>query len=70
MQADLGNQIASTKRQLNGINPNLVKVRSNITTMVTKIDVVRAQYQAQVSDLQQLDVSARPDHGHKRTPWW
>ena len=57
MQADLGHQIASTKRQLNGINANLVEVRSNITTMVKKIDVVRAQYLAQVFDLQQLDVS-------------
>src|SRR5689334_7751879 len=49
--------IASTKRQLNGINANLVEVRSNIVSMVRKIDTVRAQYNAQVFDLQQLDVS-------------
>jgi murein DD-endopeptidase MepM/ murein hydrolase activator NlpD len=56
MQADLGAQIASTKHQLNGINANLVEVKASINTMVQKINVVRREYNAQVFQLQQMDV--------------
>ncbi len=54
LQADLSDQIASTRTQLNGINANLVSVRKSINTMARKIDVVRRNYQLQVVRLQKL----------------
>ena len=57
MQADLSSAISSTKRELNGINANLDAVRASIVVMIKKINVVKAQYAAQVRQLQQLDLS-------------
>ncbi len=57
LEADLSNQIASTKRQLNGINADLNQVKASINTMIAKINVVKARYNAQVFQLQQLDVT-------------
>jgi murein DD-endopeptidase MepM/ murein hydrolase activator NlpD len=57
MQADLSSAIASTKRELNGINANLDAVKASITVMIKKINVVKAQYAAQVRQLQGLDLS-------------
>jgi len=56
LQADLGQQIASTKTQLRGINANLDSVRASVTSMSKKIAVVRAQYLAQVATLAGLDI--------------
>jgi murein DD-endopeptidase MepM/ murein hydrolase activator NlpD len=57
LEADLTSQIASTKRELNGINVDLASVKANIGTMVKKINVVKARYDAQVLQLQGLDAS-------------
>ena len=57
LQSDLSAQIASTQRQLNGINTDLNTVKASIASMIAKINVVRARYQAQVYQLQQLDIS-------------
>ena len=57
LQADLGNEIASTKRQLSGINADLSTVKKSIDTMIVKINIVKRNYLAQVSDLQQLDTT-------------
>jgi murein DD-endopeptidase MepM/ murein hydrolase activator NlpD len=55
MQADLGQQIASTKRELAGINADLAWVRKSINAMVVRIEAVKAQYFALVARLQLLD---------------
>ena len=57
MQADLSSAIASTKRELSGINANLDSVKASIGVMIKKINVVKAQYAAQVLQLQQLDLA-------------
>jgi murein DD-endopeptidase MepM/ murein hydrolase activator NlpD len=56
LQAELGTQIDSTKRQLSGINADLASVKASINSMAVKIDVVRRTYNAQVIQLQQLDI--------------
>ena len=56
LQADLSDEIASTRRQLSGINADLTAVKKSIDTMVVKINVVKRNYAAQVAQLQQLDV--------------
>ena len=43
--------------ELNGINVDLASVKANIGTMVKKINVVKARYDAQVLQLQGLDAS-------------
>jgi murein DD-endopeptidase MepM/ murein hydrolase activator NlpD len=55
MQADLGQQISSTTRALNGINADLTTVKTSISKMVVEIDIVRQQYFGLVSQLQLLD---------------
>ncbi|HEU4921089.1 MAG TPA: peptidoglycan DD-metalloendopeptidase family protein [Candidatus Limnocylindrales bacterium] len=55
MQANLGSQIASTKRELANINADLVAVRKSIDAMVVKIEAVKKQYFALVARLQLLD---------------
>jgi murein DD-endopeptidase MepM/ murein hydrolase activator NlpD len=57
LQAQLSTQISSTKRELNGINADLASVKANIGSMVKKIAVVKARYDAQVGQLQELDAS-------------
>jgi murein DD-endopeptidase MepM/ murein hydrolase activator NlpD len=44
MQVDLGRQIASTTKELNGINADLVKVRKSINQMAVRIEAVKKQY--------------------------
>lgn len=56
LQAELSTQIDSTKRQLSGINADLASVKTSINSMVVKIDLVRRDYNAQVAQLQQLDI--------------
>ena len=56
LQAELSTQIDSTKRQLSGINADLAAVKTSINSMVVKIDVVRRNYNAQVAQVQQLDI--------------
>ena len=56
LQADLSSQIDSTKRQLSGINADLSAVKASINSMAAKIDVVQRNYNAQVGQLQQLDI--------------
>ena len=56
LQADLSTQIDSTKRQLSGINADLASVKASVASMVVKIDLVRRTYNAQVAQLQQLDI--------------
>jgi murein DD-endopeptidase MepM/ murein hydrolase activator NlpD len=56
LQADLSTQIDSTKRQLTGINADLSAVKASIHSMAAKIDVVQRTYNAQVGQLQQLDI--------------
>ncbi|MBA2382366.1 MAG: peptidoglycan DD-metalloendopeptidase family protein [Chloroflexi bacterium] len=55
LQADLGVEIASTRRQLSGINADLVTVKKSINSMVVKIDVVKQHYLALVAQLELLD---------------
>jgi murein DD-endopeptidase MepM/ murein hydrolase activator NlpD len=55
MQQDLGNEIATTKRELAGINADLTAVRKSIDTMVVRIEVVKKQYFALVARVQLLD---------------
>jgi murein DD-endopeptidase MepM/ murein hydrolase activator NlpD len=55
LQADLSTQIASTRKQLSGINADLATVRKNIDSMVVKIGVVKQQYLGLVADLELLD---------------
>ena len=57
LEEDLTSQIASTKRELNGINADLASVKASIGTMIKKIGVVKARYEAQVRQLQQLDAT-------------
>lgn len=55
LQAEVGQEIASTKRALNGINADLVAVRKSINSMVVKIEVVRQEYLGLVAKLELLD---------------
>ena len=55
LQNDLSNEIASTRTQLRGIGADLTTVKKNITTMVGKINVVKANYYALVVRLELLD---------------
>ncbi|GAC1668326.1 MAG: hypothetical protein NVS9B8_10640 [Candidatus Limnocylindrales bacterium] len=70
LQADLGGQIASTRQQLNGINANLATVKASITSMMVKIDVVRQDYYALVSQVQLLDTQlSRVKLAEMRASW-
>jgi murein DD-endopeptidase MepM/ murein hydrolase activator NlpD len=51
----LTSDIATTKRELSGINADLVKVRKSIDSMVVKIDVVKKRYHELVVQLELLD---------------
>ena len=55
MQTDLSHQIASTKKELAGINADLVAVRKSINQMVVRIEAVKKEYFALVARLQLLD---------------
>jgi murein DD-endopeptidase MepM/ murein hydrolase activator NlpD len=55
MQSDLSRQIASTTRELNGINADLVKVRKSINQMAIRIEGVKKQYFGLVARVQLLD---------------
>jgi murein DD-endopeptidase MepM/ murein hydrolase activator NlpD len=55
LQVDLTNSIATTSRELGGINADLTTVRTQIGTMVVKINVVKQQYLALVAELAALD---------------
>jgi murein DD-endopeptidase MepM/ murein hydrolase activator NlpD len=55
MQSDLTRQIASTKRELDGINADLAAVRKSIDQMVVRIEVVKKQYFALVAHVQLLN---------------
>ena len=55
LQADLSSQITSTRKQLTGITADLTTVKSNIDSMVVKINIVRQHYLGLVAQLQLLD---------------
>jgi murein DD-endopeptidase MepM/ murein hydrolase activator NlpD len=55
MQADLGQAISSTKKELASINADLAAVRKSVKQMVVKIEAVKASYFALVARLQLLD---------------
>jgi murein DD-endopeptidase MepM/ murein hydrolase activator NlpD len=55
LQADLGDQIDGTKQQLASINADLTTVRKNIDKQIAQINVVKAQYAALVSQLNDFD---------------
>jgi murein DD-endopeptidase MepM/ murein hydrolase activator NlpD len=55
LQASLSADIASTQRQLSGINANLVTVRAKITTMSSRIEVVQRSYDDLVLQLGRQD---------------
>jgi murein DD-endopeptidase MepM/ murein hydrolase activator NlpD len=55
LQADLSNEISSTKRQLTGITADLASVKKSINSMVVKIDVVKQSYLALVAQAELLD---------------
>jgi predicted nucleic acid-binding Zn-ribbon protein len=55
MQSDLSRQIASTTRELNGINADLSKVRKDISNMAIRIEGVKKEYFGLVAHLQLLD---------------
>ncbi|HET9520016.1 MAG TPA: peptidoglycan DD-metalloendopeptidase family protein [Candidatus Limnocylindrales bacterium] len=55
MQADLGQAISSTKKELASINADLAAVRKSVKQMVVKIEAVKAQYFSLVGRLQLLD---------------
>jgi murein DD-endopeptidase MepM/ murein hydrolase activator NlpD len=69
LQTELSTQIASTKRELGGINADLASVRKSITSMVVKIDAVKAHYLELVNKLTDLDaqlLQIRIDELHKQ----
>jgi murein DD-endopeptidase MepM/ murein hydrolase activator NlpD len=69
LQGELSNQIASTKRELGGINADLATVRASISSMVVKIDAVKQHYLELVSKLGDLDaqlLQIRIDEIHKQ----
>lgn len=55
MQSDLGRQISSTTKELNGINADLVKVRKDIDQMAARIEVVKKEYFDLVAHVALLD---------------
>jgi murein DD-endopeptidase MepM/ murein hydrolase activator NlpD len=55
LQRGLANDIASTRKQLAGINADLTVVRKRITRMSDRIDVVKGKYQGLVNDLAKMD---------------
>jgi murein DD-endopeptidase MepM/ murein hydrolase activator NlpD len=55
LQAGLAAEIAQTRAQLNGINADLVKVKTRIGKMGTKITAVKAAYRVLVGRLAALD---------------
>jgi len=55
LQRGLSAEIAQTQAQLNGINADLVKVKSRIGKMTTRINAVKAAYTALVDKLAALD---------------
>ncbi len=55
LQRGLANDIASTRRQLSGINADLSAVRQKINKMSDRIDVVKGKYQDLVDELAKLD---------------
>jgi murein DD-endopeptidase MepM/ murein hydrolase activator NlpD len=55
LQSGLSRQIASTTRELNGINLDLTKVRKDISNMAVRIEGVKKQYFGLVAQLQLLD---------------
>ncbi len=70
LQADLGSQIASTRRQLSGINADLSSVKKSINSMVVKINVVRLNYLTLVAQLELLDTQlARVKVTEQRMRW-
>jgi murein DD-endopeptidase MepM/ murein hydrolase activator NlpD len=69
LQSELSSQIASTKRELGGINADLATVRTNIGSMVVKIDAVKQHYVELVNKLADLDaqlLQIRLDEIHKQ----
>ena len=56
LQKGLGDQIASTKQALKGINADLVAVRASIDSMVVKIEEVKQHYLALVARLDLLEL--------------
>ncbi len=70
LQADLGSQISSTRRQLSGINADLASVRKSINSMVAKIGVVKQNYLKLVAQLELLDTQlARVKITEQRMRW-
>jgi murein DD-endopeptidase MepM/ murein hydrolase activator NlpD len=55
LQRGLAAEIASTRRQLAGINADLVVVKRKINRMAARIDVVKAKYADLVDSLAKLD---------------
>jgi len=55
LQDQLSSQIASTKRELGGINADLAKVKTSINLMVVKINAVQQNYDQLVGKLADLD---------------
>ena len=70
MQADLGGQIASTKRQLNGINANLVEVRSNINVDGPRRSTSSGPSTRRRSSTSSSSTSRSTGSRSRRTPWW
>ncbi len=70
LQADLGSQISSTKRQLSGINADLASVKKSINSMIVKIEVVKQNYLKLVAQLELLDTQlARVKVTEQRMRW-
>jgi murein DD-endopeptidase MepM/ murein hydrolase activator NlpD len=57
LQADLATALASTKTKLLGINSDLVDVKANVVATQAKVTAVQAEYNAQVEDLNNLDLA-------------
>jgi len=55
LQSELSTDMASTRKQLNGINADLLTVKKNINTMAVKIGIVRQHYLGLVAELELLD---------------
>jgi murein DD-endopeptidase MepM/ murein hydrolase activator NlpD len=55
LQTEVTDEISATRKQLKGINADLVAVRKSINKMVVRIDVVRQQYFGLVAHLRLLD---------------